>query len=246
MCVFYNSLLTIFLYYSSSYSNTLYNDCYLYNSQTGNVAAAEFRCCSACWQVWSWSSNLRFLLLILSVDSSKNSGRREQAESDRHCGRSMDRNLNSSRSAAASNSLPYGMKWACQSVSCRQIATVAVAISDRLYSTVPRPAPHSNSNTLQNCDVCLDLSAVTKSTGKYKERFIVCRPRHRNVTKQVLNSGKELAKFELFRGVLLKLRDVWIVECPLSGSECAHSGSSFTFLTVIHISLRQSDAPFRV
>jgi hypothetical protein len=67
------------------------------------------------------------------------------------------------------------------------------------------------------------LSAVTKSTGKYKERFIVCRPRHRNVTEQVLNRGKELAKFEVFRGALLKLRVVWIVECSLSGRACAHS-----------------------
>ena len=35
----------------------------------------------------------RFLLLILPFDSSKSSGRREQAESDRRCGRSIDRNL---------------------------------------------------------------------------------------------------------------------------------------------------------
>jgi len=40
--------------------------------------------------------------------------------------------------------------------------------------TVP---PHNNSNTLQNDVVYLDLCAVAKSTGKYKERFIVYRPR---------------------------------------------------------------------
>jgi hypothetical protein len=44
-----------------------------------------------------------------------------------------------------------------------------------------------------------------------------------NVTEPVLNSEKELATFEVCRGVLLKLRVVWGVECRLSGSECAHS-----------------------
>jgi hypothetical protein len=59
--------------------------------------------------------------------------------------------------------------------------------------------------------VCLDLSAAAKSAGKYKERFIGYRPRHRNVTEQVRDSGKELAKFGVFRGVLLKLRFVYRV-----------------------------------
>lgn len=123
----------------------------------------------------------------------------------------------------------------------RQTNTKCCYSNQRPAVTVPpSPPPHNNSNTLQNDVVCLDLSAVAKSTGKYKERFIAYRPRHRNVTEQVLNSGKELAKFEVFRGLLLKLRVVWSDECPLSGRECAHSVGSFAFLTVIHISLRQS------
>jgi hypothetical protein len=56
----------------------------------------------------------RFLLLILSIDSSKSSGRREQADSDRRCGRSVGRNLISSRQqlllATVSCCLPYGIK----------------------------------------------------------------------------------------------------------------------------------------
>lgn len=124
----------------------------------------------------------------------------------------------------------------------RQTNTNCCYSNQRPAVTVPpSPPQHNNSNTLQNDVVCLDLSDVAKSTGKYKERFIVYRPRHRNITEQVLNSGKELAKFEVFRGVLLKLRVVWSDECPLSGRECVHSVSSFAFLTVIHISLRQRD-----
>jgi hypothetical protein len=78
-----------------------------------------------------------------------------------------------------------------------------MATGDKLTLCSP-PPPHNNSNTLQNDVVRLDLSAVAKSTGKYRERFIVYRQRHRNVTEQVLNSGEEVAKCEVFRGVLMK------------------------------------------
>jgi len=56
VCVLYIALINVCLYCSNSYSNALYNECCLYNSQTGNVAAAEFRCSSVSWQVWRWSS----------------------------------------------------------------------------------------------------------------------------------------------------------------------------------------------
>jgi hypothetical protein len=65
VCVFYIALIyfctvAIGTVTPCRYSNTLYNECCLYNSHTGNVAAAEFRFCFACWQVWSWSSKWTF------------------------------------------------------------------------------------------------------------------------------------------------------------------------------------------
>ena len=116
------------------------------------------------------------------------------------------------------------------------------------------------------CLLSLNLLGNTKSVSSSTV------PERQKCHWAVLNGGKQLAKREVFRGVWLKLRDVWSVECPLSVSgctlsvsectllvsectlsvsecalsvsKCAHSVSPFALLTAIHISFLQTDAPF--
>ena len=59
--------------------------------------------------------------------------------------------------------------------------------------------------------------------GNTKIMMLLYRPRSRNVTEQVLSTGKQFVKFHVSGDVLLKLRLVWSVECRVSGSECACS-----------------------